>query len=329
VSPHALVAGGAGFLGSHLCDRLLAENWEVTCIDSLATGREQNLHRALAHPRFRLRIEDLTERGTRVGPFDCVLHFAGLASPVDYLRHPIDSLATGSVATTALLEIARRDRARFILASSSEIYGTAQVHPQPEGYWGHVNPVGYRSAYDEAKRYAEAVSMAYRRTYGVEVVLVRLFNVYGSRMRPDDGRAVPTFIRQALRAEPLTVHGDGRQTRSLCFVDDVVEAVWRLVGSDFIGPINVGFPAPIPMRELAERVVKLCRSSSILQFVERPDDDPQDRCPDIQLARHRLGWEPRVPLNEGLADTIAWSRTNWGPSAVNAAPPSKGLEDVG
>jgi dTDP-glucose 4,6-dehydratase len=311
VSPRALVSGGAGFLGSHLCDRLLAEGWEVSCVDSLATGSEENLRPASANGRFELQIEDVTKGEPIGGPFDCVLHFAGLASPVDYLRRPVESLDAGSIGTRTLLEIARRDQARFILASSSEVYGTAQVHPQKEDYWGHVNPVGVRSVYDEAKRYAEALSMAYERTQGVGVGLARFFNVYGPRMRPSDGRAVPTFIQQSLLGEELTVHGDGSQTRSLCYIDDVVEAVWRLIGSPMTGPINIGNPAPISMRDLAQRIVQLCGSDSVIRCVQRPEDDPQDRCPDIGLARACLGWDPRVPLDQGLADTIAWAREHW------------------
>jgi dTDP-glucose 4,6-dehydratase len=309
--PRAVVTGGAGFLGSHLCDRLLAEGWEVVCVDSLLTGETGNLSQALAHPRFEFRRADVSLGLEVEGPVQAVLHFASPASPVDYQRHPIRTLRAGAFGTHHALELARRAGAVFLLASTSEVYGDPRVHPQPETYWGNVNPVGPRSIYDEAKRYAEAVAMAYHRAFGLPVRVARIFNTYGPRMRRDDGRAVPTFVAQALAGAPLTVHGEGTQTRSLCYVDDMVEALWRLLRSDHIGPMNLGNPEEVTVRELAEQVRDLARSRSPLTFVERPQDDPEVRRPDISLARRTLGWEPTISLREGLRRTIAWAREAW------------------
>jgi len=303
--PRAVVTGGAGFVGSHLCDRLLAEGWEVVCIDSLLTGATDNLASALSHKRFSFRQGNVTGELEVEGPVDWVLHFASPASPRDYLEHPIATLKVGALGTLNCLGLAKAKGANFLLASTSEVYGDPKVHPQPESYWGNVNPIGPRSVYDEAKRYAEAVTTAYHRVHGMRVKIVRIFNTYGPRMRRDDGRAVPTFMAQAVRGEPITVHGDGSQTRSLCYVDDLVEGIWRLLRSDLPGPVNLGSRQEITVLELAELVRSVAGSASEIVFVERPVDDPEVRCPDTTLARTRLGWEPVVPLAEGLARTMA------------------------
>jgi dTDP-glucose 4,6-dehydratase len=311
----AVVTGGAGFLGSHLCERLLADGYEVISLDNFATGSPGNVaHLAEVGP-FRLIRTDVTEHVYVAGPVDVVLHFASPASPVDYLRLPIATLKVGAIGTLHALGLAREKQARFILASTSETYGDPQVHPQPESYWGHVNPVGPRGVYDEAKRFAEAMTMAYRRTHGVDTGIVRIFNTYGPRMRPDDGRAIPTFIRQALAGEPLTVAGDGSQTRSVCYVDDLVEGILRLTRSALPGPVNIGNPGELTVLTLAERIRDAVGSRSPIEFVERPEDDPSVRQPDITLARSELGWEPIVPLDEGLKPTIAWIRDAIGATA--------------
>jgi dTDP-glucose 4,6-dehydratase len=307
----ALVTGGAGFLGSHLCERLIAEGWEVACLDSLLTGNEENIARLKEHERFRFEPHDVTEPLSVEGDVDWVLHLASPASPRDYLEWPIETLKVGAVGTLNMLEVAKAKGAGFFLASTSEAYGDPLVHPQPETYWGNVNPVGPRSVYDEAKRYAEAATMAYQRTFGVPVRIVRIFNTYGPRMRRQDGRAVPTFIEQALKDEPITVHGDGSQTRSLCYVDDLIEGIYRLIVSDHIGPVNIGTPNESTIFSLAELIRDLVGSSSSIVFVDRPVDDPEVRCPDIALARNVLGWEPTVSVEDGLARTIQWARSSW------------------
>jgi dTDP-glucose 4,6-dehydratase len=307
----ALVTGGAGFLGSHLCERLVADGWDVLCVDSLLTGHEANLERLADHERFSYLSHDVTEPLVVEGALDRVLHLASPASPVDYLRWPIETLRVGAVGTLRALELAREKGATFFLSSTSETYGDPLVHPQPETYWGNVNPVGPRSVYDEAKRYAEAATMAYHRTHELPVTIARIFNTYGPRMRRRDGRAVPTFIQQALAGEPLTVHGDGTQTRSLCFVDDLIEGIYRLVVSGEVGPVNLGNPAEITVMKLAEAIRDAAGSSSGIVTVERPVDDPEMRCPDISLARQLLGWAPAVPLADGLTRTIEWARGAW------------------
>lgn len=304
-----MVTGGAGFLGSHLCERLLAEGYDVVCLDSFLTGSPANVAHLVDHPGFRLLRTDVTDYVHVPGGVDAVLHFASPASPADYLRLPIQTLKVGSVGTLHCLGLAKEKRARFVLASTSEAYGDPQVHPQPESYWGHVNPVGPRGVYDEAKRYAEALTMAYRRSHGVDTGIVRIFNTHGSRMRADDGRAIPAFVTQALAGEPLTVAGDGSQTRSIQHVEDLVEGVWRLLRSPHPGPVNIGTPHEVSVLELARTIVRLCASRSELRFVPRPEDDPTVRQPDITLARELLGWEPRVPFEEGLSRTIAWFRS--------------------
>jgi dTDP-glucose 4,6-dehydratase len=303
------VTGGAGFLGSHLCERLLSDGWDVVCLDNFLTGRPENVAHLIEHPGFRLVTVDVTDYIHVPGPVDAVLHFASPASPIDYLRLPIQTLKVGSIGTLHALGLAKEKRARFVLASTSEAYGDPQVHPQPETYWGHVNPVGPRGVYDEAKRYAEALTMAYHRTHDVDTGIVRIFNTHGSRMRADDGRAIPVFISQALTHQPVTVAGDGSQTRSIQHVDDLVEGVMRMLASNHTGPINIGTPHEVSVLALAQAIIRLCDSRSEVAFIERPVDDPTVRQPDITLAKSVLGWEPRVPFEDGLVSTISWFRT--------------------
>jgi len=304
--PTAVVTGGAGFLGSHLCERLLAEGHQVVCIDNLLTGHRDNLATFADDPRFDFVLHDVTRSIEVTGEVDAVLHFASPASPVDYLELPIQTLKVGSLGTHNALGLAKAKGARFLLASTSEVYGDPLVHPQPESYWGHVNPVGPRGVYDEAKRFAEAMTMAYHRAHGLDTRIVRIFNTYGPRMRPHDGRVVPTFIQQALAGEALTVFGDGSQTRSFCFVDDLIEGVWRLLRSDLHDPVNLGNPDEMSVRTFADRILALTGSSSSITFRPLPVDDPQTRQPDISRARRLLGWEPVTPLDEGLRRTIAY-----------------------
>jgi dTDP-glucose 4,6-dehydratase len=306
-----LVTGGAGFLGSHVCERLLREGWEVTCLDSLLTGRRDNLADFAGVERFRFQAYDVTEPLDVDADVDAVLHMASPASPADYLRWPIETLRVGALGTLHALELALHRQATFLLASTSEAYGDPLVHPQPESYWGNVNPVGPRSVYDEAKRYAEAATMAYHRAHGLRIHIARIFNTYGPRMRRDDGRAVPTFIQQALGGEPLTVHGDGTQTRSLCYVDDLVEGLYRLLASDLTGPVNLGNPSEVTVHELASLIRDMTGSTSEIVHVERPVDDPELRCPDISLAMTSLDWRPAVSLEEGLRRTIEWVKESW------------------
>lgn len=307
----AVVTGGAGFLGSHICERLVDEGWEVLCFDSFLTGAADNLAGVLGRNGFHLEHYDITNYLVVEGPVDWVLHFASPASPREYLNHPIHTLKVGAIGTLRALGLAKAKEAGFLLASTSEVYGDPKVHPQPEEYWGNVNPIGPRGVYDEAKRYAEAMSMAYWRVHGVSAKMVRIFNTFGPRLGRGDGRAVPTFIDQAFRGEPLTVHGDGTQTRSLCYVDDLVEGIWRFLNSELLGPLNLGNPEEVSILKLAELVRSAAESSSEIAFTDRPTDDPEVRCPDISLARMELGWEPQVPLDEGLARTIAWARGAW------------------
>ena len=306
--PRAVVTGGAGLLGSNLCDRLLAEAWDVVCLDSLLTGRLENLAPAMRQERFTFQDLDVTNHIEVDGAVDLVFHFASPASPRDYLQHPIHTMKVGALGTLRALGLAKAKGAGFLLASTSEVYGDPQVSPQPESYWGNVNPVGPRGVYDEAKRFAEALAMAYQWVHGVSAKVARIFNTYGPRLRKDDGRAVPTFISQALNGKPLTVHGDGSQTRSLCYVDDLVEGLWRLATADVVGPVNLGNPEEVTITHLAELVRAICGSSSPIVHVERPVDDPTIRCPDISLARQELGWEPAIPLADGLARTITWAK---------------------
>jgi dTDP-glucose 4,6-dehydratase len=304
----AVITGGAGFLGSHLCERLLAEGYQVTCVDNLITGRMDNIAHLLGRPDFEFLQHDVSKPFEIEGRVDCVLHFASPASPIDYLELPIQTLKVGSLGTHNTLGLARAKKARFLLASTSEVYGDPKEHPQKETYWGNVNPVGPRGVYDEAKRFAEAMAMAYHRTHGLEVRIVRIFNTYGPRMRIRDGRVVPAFIPQALNGEPMTVFGDGSQTRSFCFVSDLVEGIWRLLGSDLETPCNIGNPQEMSILEFAETIRAAVGSQSPIVFKPLPVDDPQTRQPDITLARTRLGWEPKVSLREGLESTIQYFR---------------------
>jgi dTDP-glucose 4,6-dehydratase len=305
-----VVTGGAGFLGSHLCERLLAEGHEVLALDNFLTGTPANVAHLLEKDAFRLVKADVTDYVHVTGQVDQVMHFASPASPIDYLHLPIETMKVGSTGTLHALGLAKEKGARFLLASTSETYGDPQVHPQPETYWGHVNPVGPRGVYDEAKRYAEALTMAYRRTHDVDTAIVRIFNTHGPRMRPNDGRAIPAFASQALTGKPITVAGDGSQTRSIIYVDDLVEGIMRLLRSDLAGPVNLGNPHEVSVLHLAETIRRLVGSASEITFVERPVDDPSIRQPDISLASHELGWEPKVEFEEGLSRTIAWFRAH-------------------
>jgi dTDP-glucose 4,6-dehydratase len=307
----ALITGGAGFLGSHLCDRLLREGWEVLCLDSLLTGDGANLSQAREHPAFRFVQADVSDEFPVEEGVDAVLHLASPASPVAYQRHPIETLRVGAVGTERALRIAERNGATFLLTSTSEVYGDPKVHPQPEGYWGNVNPIGPRSMYDEAKRFGEALTMAYHRFRGLPVRIARIFNTYGPRMRRDDGRAVPAFIEQGLRGDPITVHGSGAQTRSLCHVNDLIEGLWRLLVSDTAGPVNLGNPEEVSVLQLANAIRSLTGDRSEIVFIDRPVDDPELRCPDISLARQVLDWEPRISLSDGLEMTVDWARDLW------------------
>ncbi|MDQ0579422.1 NAD-dependent epimerase/dehydratase family protein [Streptomyces rishiriensis] len=305
----AVVTGGAGFIGSHLCERLLDSGVEVDCVDNLLSGSRGNTAHLEGRPGFRFVECDVSAPDcaeTLTGPYDLVLHFACCASPADYLRFPLETLDAGSLGTRALLGVAERDGARFLLASTSEVYGDPLVHPQREDYWGNVNPVGPRSVYDESKRFSEALVTAHVRTLGTDAGIVRLFNTYGPRMRTHDGRAVPTFVCQALAGEPLTVAGDGLQTRSLCYVDDTVDGVLSMAASRSAGPVNIGGTDEVTVGDIARRVVELTGSASPVEFVDRPVDDPQRRRPDTTLARELLGWEPKVPWEEGIKQTIAY-----------------------
>jgi dTDP-glucose 4,6-dehydratase len=305
-SLHHLISGAAGFIGSHLCDRLLAEDDSVVAIDNFITGSHKNLFHLTDHPKFQFFEFDATSPVTVTGPFDQVWHLASLASPMAYLAHPIETLESGSTATRNMLEVARRDSARFLITSTSECYGDPLEHPQVETYWGNVNPVGMRSCYDESKRYAEAMTMAYHRTYGVRSNIARIFNTYGPRMALKDGRVVPAFIDQALRGEPMTIFGDGSQTRSFCYVSDLVDGLVRLSKSEERYPVNLGNPAELTILEFAERIKRLMGVSSEIAFEPLPSDDPKKRRPDITKAKKVLGWEPKVPLEDGLRETVAY-----------------------
>jgi dTDP-glucose 4,6-dehydratase len=311
----ALVTGGAGFLGSHLCDRLLAEEIDVICMDNLITGSMANIEHLIGRDGFRFVRQDVTDYIHVPGRLDYILHFASPASPIDYLNLPIQTLKVGSLGTHKALGLAKEKNSRFLLASTSEVYGDPQIHPQPESYWGNVNPVGPRGVYDEAKRFAEAITMAYRRHHGIETRIVRIFNTYGPRMRAGDGRVVPTFINQALEGAPLSAFGDGSQTRSFCYVHDLIDGIWRLLTSDYADPVNVGNPAEMTVLEFANEVLKLTNSASEIVFKPLPVDDPKVRQPDISLAREVLGWEPRVPLEDGLRETIAYFASRRGADA--------------
>jgi dTDP-glucose 4,6-dehydratase len=313
------VTGGAGFVGSHVCDALLARGDSVVCLDNFITGRRSNVAHLEGERRFELVDCDVTEAMPVSGGVDAVMHLASPASPFEYLAHPFETLDAGSLATRRGLELARVNRARFLLASTSEVYGDPQVHPQVESYWGNVNPVGPRAVYDEAKRFAETLTMAYHRELGVDVGIVRIFNTYGPRLRPADGRVVSNFLVQAMEGQPLTVYGDGSQTRAYCYVDDEVRGIIALLDSGVVGPVNIGNPEESSVAELARLVLDVTGSDSEIVHRPLPVDDPTRRCPDITLAREALRWEPRVQLRDGLERTYAWYRQERARDAVRAA----------
>lgn len=304
-----LITGGAGFLGSHLCDRFLAEGHEVLCVDNFITGRPANIQHLRANPKFRVIVHDASTPLYVDGLIDNVLHFASPASPVDYYKSPIQTLKIGSLGTHVALGIAKAHGARFLLASTSEVYGDPHVHPQTEDYWGNVNPVGERSMYDEAKRFAEAMTMAYHREHGVNTHIIRIFNTYGPRMRLDDGRVLPNFVGQALRGEPITVYGEGQQTRSFCYATDLVDGIYRLLFADYHLPVNIGNPAEITIKQFADEILRLTGSKSEIVYKPLPPDDPKQRKPDITLARKLLGWEPKIGREEGLRRTLDYFKT--------------------
>jgi dTDP-glucose 4,6-dehydratase len=301
-----LITGGAGFLGSHLSDRFISEGYHVICMDNLITGSTSNIEHLFGNKTFQFIEHDVTNYIHVKGDLDLILHFASPASPIDYLEMPIQTLKVGSLGTHKALGLAKEKNARFLLASTSEVYGDPLVHPQPETYWGNVNPIGFRGVYDEAKRFAEAMTMAYHRYHGVETRIVRIFNTYGSRMRLDDGRALPTFMSQALEGKDITVFGDGSQSRSFTFVDDLVEGIFRLANSDYVEPVNIGNPQEISILDFAREIIRLTGSKSKIIYKELPKDDPQVRKPDISKAREILDWEPKVDRSEGLKRTLEY-----------------------
>ncbi len=302
-----LITGGAGFIGSHLCEFLLKKGHDVICMDNLLTGSADNIAH-LRDPSFTFIDYDVTNYVYVEGPLDFVLHFASPASPIDYLQLPIHTLKVGSLGTHKTLGLAKAKGARFLIASTSEVYGDPLIHPQPEAYWGNVNPIGVRGVYDEAKRFAEAMTMAYKRHHGVNTSIIRIFNTFGPRMRKVDGRAVPTFITQALRGEDITIFGDGNQTRSFCYITDLVEGIHKLMMSDLSDPVNLGNPGEMTIAEMAQRIIEATGSSSKLVYRPLPEDDPKVRQPDISQAKEKLGWEPVVPVEEGLRLTVEWFR---------------------
>lgn len=302
----AVVTGGAGFLGSHLCDKLLSEGMKVICIDNLITGNIDNISHLSGHENFNFIKHDITNYIFIPGEVDYILHFASPASPVDYLQLPIQTLKVGSLGTHKALGLAKERNARFLLASTSEVYGDPEIHPQPEEYWGNVNPIGPRGVYDEAKRFAEALVMAYHRYHNLETRIVRIFNTFGPRMRLKDGRAIPNFIMQALTGQPITVYGDGTQTRSFCYITDQVDGLFKLLMSDETDPVNIGNPEEIPLIDIAKEIIELTKSKSKIVFEELPVNDPKVRQPDITKARTKLGWEPKVNRKEGLEKTIEY-----------------------
>jgi dTDP-glucose 4,6-dehydratase len=303
-----VITGGAGFLGSHLSELMLEKGWDVLCLDNLVTGNESNITHLISHPQFRFAHQDVSRYIDVQGPVEAVLHFASPASPPDYLKFPIQTLKVGALGTHNTLGLALAKKARFFLASTSECYGDPQVSPQPETYWGHVNPVGPRGVYDEAKRYAEAMTMAYHRYHGLDTRIVRIFNTYGPRMRLNDGRALPNFLYQALSGEAITVYGDGKQTRSFCYVSDLLAGIYKLLESNEHEPTNIGNPQEITILEFAERVRTLVGADVPINFHPLPQDDPKQRCPDISKARRVLGWEPKIPLEQGLRLTYEYFR---------------------
>ncbi|MEX0890422.1 MAG: UDP-glucuronic acid decarboxylase family protein [Balneolaceae bacterium] len=308
LNKRVLITGGAGFLGSHLCDRLLMEGFEVICMDNLLTGSRENIEHLLGNSAFQFLEHDVTNYISLAGPLDFIFHFAYPASPADYLEMPIQTLKVGSLGTHKALGLAKKKQARFVLASTSEVYGDPLVHPQPETYWGNVNPIGFRGVYDEAKRFAEAMTMAYHRYHGVETRIARIFNTYGSRMRLNDGRALPTFMRQALLGEDITVFGDGSQSRSFMFVDDLIEGIYLLAQSDYVEPLNIGNPEEVTIGEFANEIVTLTGSDSRITYKELPKDDPQVRKPDISRSQKILNWYPKITRQKGLVKTLPYFR---------------------
>lgn len=305
-----LLTGGAGFLGSHLCERLLSEGHKVICMDNLITGRKENISHLIGNDNFEFIKHDVSKYVLVKGKLDYVMHFASPASPVDYLKHPIKTLKVGSLGTHNSLGVAKAHGAKFLLASTSEVYGDPLVNPQPETYWGNVNPIGPRGVYDEAKRFGEALTLAYHRSHGIDTKIVRIFNTYGERMRHQDGRVVPTFIDQAIKGEPLTVYGDGSQTRSFCYVSDLVEGIYRLMMSELNEPVNIGNPLELSVLEFAKKIKEITGLKNEIIFKPLPVNDPKVRRPDITKAKKELGWEPVVTLEEGLERTIAWAKTD-------------------
>ncbi len=308
MSMRILITGGAGFIGSHLCSFLQGKGHHIICIDNLITGTMDNISRLLKMERFEFIRHDVTKYIDVEGPLDYVLHFASPASPIDYAKYPIQTLKVGSLGTHNALGVAKAKRARFLLASTSEVYGDPTVHPQPESYWGNVNNIGPRGVYDESKRFAEAIAMAYHRTHGLDTKIVRIFNTYGPRMRKSDGRVIPTFIEQALRNEPVTVFGDGSQTRSFCYISDMVDGIYKLMNSELNDPVNIGNPDELTILQLAERIREYTGSKSKIVFNKLPVDDPKTRQPDISLAKSALKWKPTVTLEQGLRKAIVWFR---------------------
>ncbi len=307
-----LITGAAGFLGSHLCDRAIKEGFHVIGMDNLVTGNMKNIEHLMPLPQFEFYHHDVTKYVHIPGNLDWIFHFASPASPIDYLKIPIQTLKVGSLGTHNLLGLARAKKARVIIASTSEVYGDPLVHPQTEEYWGNVNPIGPRGVYDEAKRFQEAITMAYHNMHGVDVRIVRIFNTYGPRMRLDDGRALPAFISQALRGEDLTVFGDGSQTRSFCYVDDLIEGIWRLMSGSYVGPVNIGNPSEITIKQFAEEIIKLTGTKQKIAYKPLPKDDPKQRQPDITLAKKVLDWEPKVDRADGLKRTYEWFKNELG-----------------
>ncbi|MCX7763260.1 MAG: SDR family oxidoreductase [Candidatus Kryptonium sp.] len=307
-----VITGGAGFIGSHLCDRFIAEGDEVICLDNLITGNLDNIAHLFGHPKFKFIKYDVTEFLYVPGEVDYILHFASPASPMDYVKYPIQTLKVGALGTHKALGLAKAKGARFLLASTSEVYGDPLVHPQSEEYWGNVNPIGIRGVYDEAKRFAEAMTMAYHRYHGLDTRIVRIFNTYGPRMRTDDGRAIPAFMTQALKGEDITVFGDGKQTRSICYIDDLVDGIFKLLMSNYVYPINLGNPDEVTILDLAMEIKELAKSKSQIVFKPLPPDDPKVRKPDITKAKEILGWEPKISRKEGLTKTLEYFKHKLG-----------------